>query len=95
MDTFPATTDTVDTTDIPTDIDMVATTTEERGGKLKLLLLLKLLLRLMLTMAMAMAMAIPMAIVDITDIPTVEHTGVRSKWKSSRLQLFVQIKIHS
>merc|ERR1719457_223744 len=86
MDTFPATTDTVDTTDIPTDIDMVATTTEERGGKLKLLLLLKLLLRLMLTMAMATVIA---------DIPTVEHTGVRSKWKSSRLQLFVQIKIHS
>merc|ERR1719457_216040 len=89
----PATTDTVDTTDIPTDTDMVATTTEERGGKLKLLLLLKLLLRLMLTMA-TMAMVptvIPATLVDITDIPT----GARSKWKSSRLQLFVQIKIHS
>merc|ERR1719457_98809 len=92
MDTFPATTDTVDTTDIPTDIDMVATTTEERGGKLKLLLLLKLLLRLMLTMAMAMVPTVISAtIVDTTDIPT----GARSKCKSSRLQLFVQIKIHS
>merc|ERR1719457_295552 len=90
MDTIgPATTDTVDTTDIPTDIDMVATTTEERGGKLKLLL--RLLLRLMLTMAMAMVPTVIAAtIVDTTDIPT-----VRSKLKSSRLQLFVQIKIHS